>query len=513
MRSQPPLAKFLTRLLLSWVLLNAVTSIAMFLPDTMAFVRREEGINSGAQKPTDPHGLVLEGWAQGYMVGSLIVMICITIANMRKGVLLHKLILLELVLGIWHGFWIFFDQPIYGWWLSGSAVPLNISWSIHNVIAWIKIKPFLKKWASWLFIGTVIAAQPYWVVEIYANFAFFHGINDLFLRTRPWEALCRDPWWIFTTVALIYNIKVRYDLSIWEVIRISPRFGVMLGAMFLSIIFIIIDICSVTQAFQSILPVGINPFWKLAFVFKCLTDTVILDDFKTALDRLRAFKMARINTYSLSSVDHRTRATGTGTMTDTEPIGVEPIGTEHAQNLQDQWNQALDSIESGKEKSSTEANPATARHLGDRGGPGGSAFAYAWATDPSRRGQERDIEQRVGQVIPDTDSLRTDSVTAYSPPTGQQRSAGASSADPSTRGKERGIQQQVGQAIPDMDSERTDGFLAGGPPPEQSHSAGASSTAADRTPNPNVISVSQSWDVRTEPHTGEKDASSRAPGA
>ena len=47
------------------------------------------------EKPTDPSGLVLEAWAQGYMVGSLIIMSCITLANMRRGVLLHKLILLE----------------------------------------------------------------------------------------------------------------------------------------------------------------------------------------------------------------------------------------------------------------------------------------------------------------------------------------------------------------------------------------------------------------------------------
>ena len=46
-------------------------------------------------KPTDPDGLVLEAWAQGYMVGSIIIMICITLSNIRRGVLLHKLILLE----------------------------------------------------------------------------------------------------------------------------------------------------------------------------------------------------------------------------------------------------------------------------------------------------------------------------------------------------------------------------------------------------------------------------------
>lgn len=46
-------------------------------------------------KPTDPTGVTLESWAQGFLVGSLMVMAGITFANMRKHVLLHKLILLE----------------------------------------------------------------------------------------------------------------------------------------------------------------------------------------------------------------------------------------------------------------------------------------------------------------------------------------------------------------------------------------------------------------------------------
>lgn len=57
------------------------------IPD---LIRRDK-----VEKPTDPAALVLEAWAEGYMVGSLIIMSCITLANMRRGVLLHKLILLE----------------------------------------------------------------------------------------------------------------------------------------------------------------------------------------------------------------------------------------------------------------------------------------------------------------------------------------------------------------------------------------------------------------------------------
>lgn len=69
--------------------------------------------------------------------------------------------------------------------------------------------------------------------------------------------------------------------------------------MILSICFLITDICSVTGVFNDSLPLGINPFWKLSFVFKCLTDSVILDDFKTALDRLRAFKISRLGSFAI----------------------------------------------------------------------------------------------------------------------------------------------------------------------------------------------------------------------
>lgn len=97
----------------------------------------------------------------------------------------------QLVMGYWQGFFILFDQPIYGWWLSVAAIPLNASWCLHNVISWMKLKPFLSKTVSRLFIGTILLSFPYWVVEIYANFTYFHNINTVFLKTRPWEALCR----------------------------------------------------------------------------------------------------------------------------------------------------------------------------------------------------------------------------------------------------------------------------------------------------------------------------------
>jgi len=174
----------------------------------------------------------------------------------------------------------------------------------------MKIKPFLSKPASYFFIGTVILVQPYWILEIYANFAFFHGVNKIFLKTRPYEALCRDPWWIFTTVYLFWVIKTQYEMTVKEIVRISPRFGIMLLSMVLSIIFIVLDILTVTNAINLAGTTGINPFWKLAFVFKCLTDAVVLDDFKMALDRLRAFKISRLGSFSGDMSDNRSRNDG-----------------------------------------------------------------------------------------------------------------------------------------------------------------------------------------------------------
>jgi hypothetical protein len=48
-----------------------------------------------ATRPSTPGQITLEAWSQGFMVGALVIMIGITLANMRRGVLLHKLILIE----------------------------------------------------------------------------------------------------------------------------------------------------------------------------------------------------------------------------------------------------------------------------------------------------------------------------------------------------------------------------------------------------------------------------------
>lgn len=208
-------------------------------------------------------------------------------------------------MALWRGFWLFPHPPVDGWWLSVSGLLLDASWSLHNVIAWIKIAPFLSRRYSQLFIWSIFLVQAYWIMEVYANFAYFHGYNRLFLKTRPWEALCRDPWWILTGLVLFWKIKAQYGMTLRETVSISPRFGLMLLAGILSIIFFVLDICSVTKALRLNLPNGVNPFWKLSSVFKCLADCVILDDFKTALDRLRAYKLSRMGSFSQDTSTQR----------------------------------------------------------------------------------------------------------------------------------------------------------------------------------------------------------------
>lgn len=102
----------------------------------------------------------------------------------------------------------------------------------------------------------------------------------------------RDPWWIFTCLTLFHVIRKCYGTGVFGLVKQSPRFGIMLSAIVLSIIFTIIDIVASIHSFLGKTD-GINPWWKLSLVFKCLTDTIMLDDFKTELKRLGVKRMQK----------------------------------------------------------------------------------------------------------------------------------------------------------------------------------------------------------------------------
>lgn len=124
------------------------------------------------------------------------------------------------------------EDPYYGWYLSVTATLLFVSYFLHNMVAWLKIRPFLPPWGSRLFIISLLCVQPFWVAEAWSNFSYFNGLgSDANIRMRPWEALVRDPWWIYTTWKLINAIKKTYGFKIWFLVRINSRFGIMLLCM------------------------------------------------------------------------------------------------------------------------------------------------------------------------------------------------------------------------------------------------------------------------------------------
>jgi hypothetical protein len=200
----------------------------------------------------------------------------------------------------------------YGWYLSSTAALLYCSWVVHNIVAWIKIRPFFIGQGSFFpsrvgpkvqktYLVTLALTVPPIILQIFDNFRYFNNINPLYRNVRPYEPLFRDPWWVFTNIILLHVIRKTYGTSVFRLIHQSPRLGILLAAVCLAIIFTIIDILA------SILPGlstvdGINPYWKLSLVFKCLTDTIMLDDFKTELKRLGFARMEREEARRKSSV-------------------------------------------------------------------------------------------------------------------------------------------------------------------------------------------------------------------
>ena len=171
------------------------------------------------RKDATSAAFVLEAWGQGCMFGALMIMACTTIAGMRKGVLLHKLILVEacprhnaksdlltslyqLLLALMHGTFCFMSFNGYGWYLSSTAALLYCSWVVHNYVAWIKIKPFFDDPRSLfpsnignvvgrIYLITLAMTIPPIILQIVSNFLYFNNISNLYTRVRPAEPAFR----------------------------------------------------------------------------------------------------------------------------------------------------------------------------------------------------------------------------------------------------------------------------------------------------------------------------------
>jgi hypothetical protein len=90
----------------------------------------------------------------------------------------------------------------YGWYLSSTAMLLYCSYFLHNIVAWIKIRPFFvdprslfepktAKIVRRVYLITLAMTIPPMVLQIVNNFLFFNNISNLYNRIRPAEPLFR----------------------------------------------------------------------------------------------------------------------------------------------------------------------------------------------------------------------------------------------------------------------------------------------------------------------------------
>lgn len=276
--------------------------------------RTDDAVSGHWREESTAEGLVVEAWGQGFFVGALVIMACLTIAAMSRRVLLHKLILAEVstamktkysglltvqqLLAMPHGTFCFMSFSGYGWYVSWTATLLFSSYIMHNVVAWLKVKPFFigkspsyfsyrtGKMVQWIYCVSLALTVPVWIFNAYNNFEWNISTSTLYRRVRPFECLVRDPWWIFTNVVLLHIIGRSYGMSVFELVRKSPRLGILLLAIVFAIAFTIIDLVATILEGKLGNVDGINPYWKLSLVFKCLTDAIMLDDFATELKRI-----------------------------------------------------------------------------------------------------------------------------------------------------------------------------------------------------------------------------------
>jgi low temperature requirement protein LtrA len=87
--------------------------------------------------------------------------------------------------------------------------------------------------------------------------------------SRLFEPLARDPWWVFTTIKLVLAINDNYEFTIPKLVRISPRFGVMLLCLFVSIVFVVVDVVFMILVSKR---GGLNPFWRVSTPYTSLDD-------------------------------------------------------------------------------------------------------------------------------------------------------------------------------------------------------------------------------------------------
>jgi hypothetical protein len=91
----------------------------------------------------------------------------------------------------------------------------------------------------------------------------------------------------------------------------------------------------------------INPYWKLALVFKCLTDNILLDDFKSVLQRLGEMNLDETSTTLRRSMH------------------INPIATEKSHSSHDEDGLGESSSGGRRNRTSSPDHPGLAMNLED----------------------------------------------------------------------------------------------------------------------------------------------------
>ena len=212
-----------------------------------------------------------------------------------------------------HGTFYFISFPGYGFYVSWTATLLFSSYIMHNIVAWLKVKPFFigksprlhyrtGKTVQWGYCIALCLTVPVWIFNAYNNFQWNINTRTIYRQARPLEFIARDPWRIFTNVVLLHIIGRSYGISVLEFVSKSPRLGILALAIVFAITFTVVDIVAAVLGDKLSNVDGINPFWKLSLVLKCLVDAIMLDDFTTELRQIGGERAQPIHTFE----GHRT---------------------------------------------------------------------------------------------------------------------------------------------------------------------------------------------------------------
>ena len=67
-------------------------------PIAAYLIERAHEVKVPTKSSLAQNGIILEAWGQGFNVGALVILILLVCCNIKRGVLLHKLILIEVTM-------------------------------------------------------------------------------------------------------------------------------------------------------------------------------------------------------------------------------------------------------------------------------------------------------------------------------------------------------------------------------------------------------------------------------